>query len=415
MTKPSARAVGPHVLIIVQNLSVPLDRRVWLECQTLVGAGYRVSVICPQGKNDSAFVELDGVRIHRYAPAPSARGIVSYGLEFAYCWLRATFLAWRIHRAEPLDVIQGCNPPDTYWALARLFRRAGVRFVFDHHDLCPELYASKPGRPSPWVSRMLRWLERRTFATADLVLTTNESYRERASARTGRPAEEIVIVRSGPDPERMRRETLEPALRSGRKHLACYLGLMNPQDGVDVVVRAADHVVHSLGRDDIQFALLGDGDCGADLRREAHALGLDDHVTFTGLVGSDDITRWLSTADVGLSPDPFTPFNDVSTMNKTLEYMAYELPVLAFRLTETVVSAGPAGEYVPTSGDADGDARRFAEALVALLDDPERRAAMAKAGRARIESGLGWPTSAAAYLSAYDRLTGRHLSLVTAA
>jgi glycosyltransferase involved in cell wall biosynthesis len=262
---------------------------------------------------------------------------------------------------------------------------------------------------------MLRWLERRTFATADLVFTTNESYRERASVRTRTPADEIVVVRSGPDPAQMLRGAAVPELRAGRTHLACYLGLMNPQDGVDVVLRAADHVVHGLGRDDVQFALLGDGDCGADLRRQARALGLDDHVTFTGMVGSNEIAHWLSTADIGLSPDSFTPFNDVSTMNKTLEYMAYELPVLAFRLTETVVSAGDAGEYVPTSGDPVRDATRFAEALVALLDDPDRRATMGRVGRERIEHGLGWPTSAAAYLSAYDRLTGRHLSLVTAA
>ncbi|MEY2452345.1 MAG: hypothetical protein QOD92_1919 [Acidimicrobiaceae bacterium] len=415
MTKASRRRGGPHVLIIVQNLSVPLDRRVWLECQTLVRAGYRVSVICPRGAGDSSYTELDGVRIHRYAPAPAARGILAYGFEFAYCWLRALVLTWRIHRAEPLAVIQGCNPPDTYWALALLFRRAGVRFVFDHHDLCPELYDSKPGEPSRWVRWLLRWLERRTFATADLVLTTNESYRERASARTDRPADEIVVVRSGPDPAKMRRGTPEPDLRNGRTYLACYLGVMNPQDGVDVVVRAADHLVHGLGRDDVQVALLGDGDCGEELRRQASALGLDDYVTFTGMVGSAEIERWLSTADVGLSPDPYTVFNDVSTMNKTLEYMAYGLPVLAFRLTETAVSAGPAGEYVAVWSDEGDEAHRFGDALIGLLDDPERRATMGAAGRERIEKSLGWPASAAVYLAAYDRLTGRHLSLVSAA
>ena len=416
MTQVPTRRAGPHVLIIVQNLSVPLDRRVWLECQTLVGAGYRVSVICPRGDGDGAYTELDGVRIHRYKPAPAARGVLAYGFEFAYCWLRAAALTWRIHRADPVNVIQGCNPPDTYWALARLFRRAGVQFVFDHHDLCPELYDSKPGQSSQWVGSLLRWLERRTFATADLVLTTNESYRERASTRTGRPADDIVVVRSGPDPEKMRRGAPEPGLRNGRAHLACYLGVMNPQDGVDIVVRAADHVVHGLGRDDIQFALLGDGDCGDELRRQATALGLDDHITFTGMVGSADINRYLSTGDVGLSPDPYTAFNDVSTMNKTLEYMAYGLPVLAFRLAETMVSAGTAGEYVAVSTDGGhDDAKRFGAALVALLDDPERRATMGATGRERIEQSLGWPASAAVYLAAYDRLTGRHLSLVSAA
>jgi glycosyltransferase involved in cell wall biosynthesis len=254
---------------------------------------------------------------------------------------------------------------------------------------------------------MLEGLERATFRTADLVLTTNESYRDLACGRTGANPDDLVIVRSGPDPDRMRRGAVHPELRRGRRHLVAYLGLMNPQDGVEIVVDVADAIVHRMGRDDVQFALLGYGDCLADLQARAHALGLDDHVTFTGRVEIDAITAYLSTADVGLSPDPCTPFNDVSTMNKTLEYMAYGLPVVAFDLRETGVSAGPAAVYVTPTSDRAADARGFADALVALVDDPERRAKMGAVGRERIESGLGWPTSAARYVKAYDRLTGR--------
>jgi glycosyltransferase involved in cell wall biosynthesis len=392
------------VLIIVQNMPVPLDRRVWLECQSLVAHGYDVSVICPKGPGDPSYEERDGVQLHKYAPGPAASGVLAYGTEFAYCWTRAALLARRIHRRKRIDVIQACNPPDTYWALARLFKRSGVRFVFDHHDLCPELYASKPTRHSARVLRTLEWLERKTFETADVVLSTNESYREKSCARTGYPKEGVVIVRSGPDPERMRRGEPRPELRNGRAHLACYLGLMNPQDGVDVVVRVADLVVNEMGRDDIQFGLLGYGDCLDELRRLTTELGLDDHITFTGRAELPQITEWLSTADVGISPDPYTPFNDVSTMNKTVEYLAYELPVVAFELTETVVSAGPAATYVAPSADREDSTRRFAAALVELIDDPERRAKMGAIGRTRIEESLGWHASELAYLAAYDRL-----------
>ena len=397
----------PHVLIIVQNMPLPLDRRVWLECQSLAAAGYRVSAVCPKGPGDSAHEVRDGVTIRKYRPAPAASGPLGYAFEFAYCWIRTALLVARIQRRHPIDAIQACNPPDTYWLLARLLRRRGVRFVFDHHDLCPELYRSKGGRTSPRLLRLLEWLERRTYETADLVLTTNDSYRAVACRRTGTPPDEVTVVRSGPDPAKMRRGAAVPELRNGRQHLVCYLGLMGPQDGVDVVVRTADRVVHHLGRDDVQFALLGYGDCLDDLRALATDLHLDDHVTFTGRVDLAAITDWFSTADVGLSPDPKTPFNDVSTMNKTLEYMAYELPTVAFDLTETTVSAGPAGVYVTATGDSAADIDGFATALVELLDDPVRRAAMGRVGRARIEDGLGWPASGARYVQSYDDLLGR--------
>jgi glycosyltransferase involved in cell wall biosynthesis len=399
----------PHVLIIVQNLSVPLDRRVWMECQALVAAGYRVSVICPKGEEDTSFEELEGVRIHRYPPPPPASGLLTYGWEFAHCWARTAMLAWRIFRHDRFDVIQACNPPDTYFALARLFRPFGVRFVFDHHDLCPELYQSRG--PTPQVRRSvlasLRRLERATYRTADHVVTTNETYLERARRRTGKPATAFTVVRSSPDPATMRPQAPLPDLRRGRRHLCCYLGIMGHQDGVENVVHAARTIVCDMGRKDVHFALLGFGDTLERLRRLAAEFALEDVVTFTGRVGLPEISAYLSTASVGLCPDPKTPFNDASTMNKVLEYMAHALPVVSFDLTETQLAAGPSAKYVPWRGNPEADARAFAEAVVDLLDNPDRAGAMGRLGRDRIESELGWPTQATRYVEVYDRLFDR--------
>jgi len=391
-----------HVLIVVQNLPVPLDRRVWLECQTLTHAGYRVSVICPKGPGDPSEEWLEGVRLLKYDPPPVARGAAGFMLECALAWLRTARLARRLWRSDPFDVIQACNPPDTFFLLARRYRRRGVRFVFDHHDLCPEIFRTRFGRDDGIPLALLLTLERATFAAADVVISTNESYRAVAIHRGRKRPRDTAVVRSGPDPAVMFRRDPEPDLRIGRLHLCCYLGIMGHQDGVDTVIRAASELVHGRGREDVSFALLGFGDTYDELRELTHELDLDDYVTFTGRADLTMIGRYLSTATVGLSPDPPSPFNDASTMNKTLEYMAYELPVVAFDLPETRVSAGPAAVYA--QGD---DPVAFASAIESLLDDPRRRAAMGAEGRRRIEGSLGWPHQADAYRQVYDRLLGR--------
>jgi glycosyltransferase involved in cell wall biosynthesis len=397
----TARSGREHIGIIVQNLPVPLDRRVWNECQALVAAGYRVSVICPKGPGDPAFEELDGVRIHKYAPPPAKDGYAALAYEFAYCWLRTAALARRIHRDEPFDVLQACNPPDTYWALASLFKPLGVRFVFDHHDLCPEIYRSRFDRHDGIVLRVLLALERATFASADHVISTNESYRQVALTRGRRRPDEVTVVRSGPDPTRLYPIEADPSVRGDHDHLCCYLGIMGHQDGVDVVLRAADVIVNEWGRNDVGFVLLGFGDCLDDLRSLSTKLDLDDHVTFTGRVDLDEIRRYLSSSDIGLSPDSRSLFNDASTMNKTMEYMSCGLPVVAFDLHETRVSAGDAALYAP-----DDDPRSFAKAIVSLLDEPETGAEMGARGRRAIETDLGWPTQAVKYVEAYDRMLG---------
>jgi glycosyltransferase involved in cell wall biosynthesis len=396
---------GPHVLIIVQNLPVPLDRRVWLECLALTAAGYEVSVICPKGPGDPGYQELDGVHIYKYAPPKQADGFLGYAWEFAYCWVRTALRTVSVYRRRPFQVMQACNPPDIYWSLALLWRVLGVRFVFDHHDLNPEVYRSRFGEPTGLTGKLqlkaLYWLERRTFRTARHVISTNQSYQRIAWQRGNVPPERTTVVRSGPDTSVMRPGTPVPELRNGRQHLVAYLGIMGPQDGVDGVLRVAEHVVRRHGRTDVQFALLGFGDCLADLQQQSTELGLDDFVEFTGRVGPEQIGKYLSTASAGVSPDPLSPLNDVSTMNKTMEYLAFGLPVVAYRLTETVVSAGSCAVYIEP-----GDEAGFADALVELLDDQDRRSELGATGRLRAERELDWRPQAKAYVSVFDGLFG---------
>jgi len=374
-----------RVLIIVQNLPVPFDRRVWLECQALVSDGYQVAVVCPKGKGDPAYEVVREVELYKYRPYAPGGSKLSFLTEYVYSFVATAWQTLKARRSGRFAVIQACNPPDIFWPIAlalRAFER--TRFVFDHHDLCPELFQSRfPDGPAlPY--RGLRALERRTHRTADHVISTNDSYRDVAITRSGRLAADVTVVRTGPDPEQLRRGEPSADLRRGRRFLAAYIGVMGPQDGVDIAVRAAGIVVHELGRDDIAFTLIGSGDCFRDL------------VTLR-----DELGRVMSTADVGLSPDPKNPLNDVSTMNKTMEYMAFELPVVAFDLRETRVSAGDAAVYVTPN-----DVHEYARAIVALMDDEDRRAQMGKWGRARVERELAWSHQRRAYLGVYRRLAG---------
>ena len=391
-----------RVLIIVQNLPVPFDRRVWLECQALLGDGYQVAVVCPKGDGDPSYQVIETVELYKYRPYAPGGSKIGFITEYAYSFLATAWLTFKARRSGRFAVLQACNPPDIFWPIALALRVLDrTRFIFDHHDLCPELYESRfPDGPRlPY--RMLRALERRTHRTADHVISTNDSYREVAVTRSGKRAADVTIVRTGPDPQRLRRGEPHPELRRGRRFLAAYIGVMGPQDGVDIVVRAADVVVHELGRDDIAFTLIGKGDCFGELVALRDELGLAGHVEFTGRAPDELVGRILSTADVGLSPDPKNPLNDVSTMNKTMEYMAFELPVVAFDLRETRVSAGDAGVYVEPN-----DVHKYAAAIVALMDDEPRRAMLGKLGRARVEQELAWDHQARAYLGVYRRVTG---------
>jgi glycosyltransferase involved in cell wall biosynthesis len=389
-----------RILIIVQNLPVPFDRRVWLECQALTSAGYRVAVVCPKGKGDPAYEVVDSVELYKYQPYAPGGSKVSFIAEYAYSFLATAWGTLKARRSGRFAVLQACNPPDIFWPLAQAFRALeGTRFVFDHHDLCPELFQSRFPRGPKLPYQGLLALERRTHRAANHVIATNDSYREIAMTRGGKRADEVTVVRTGPDLHRLQPGEADPELRRGHRFLVAYIGVMGPQDGVDIVVRAADIVVNKLGRDDIAFTLIGSGDCFDDLVALRDELGLAGHVEFTGRAPDELVARIMSTADAGLSPDPKNPLNDVSTMNKTMEYMAFGLPVIAFDLRETRVSADNAAVYVQPN-----DEHEYAEAIVTLMDDEPRRTLMGKLGRERIEQELAWSYQESAYLGVYERV-----------
>lgn len=397
------RSDGPaQVLIIVENLPVPFDRRVWLECKALIEAGYGVSVVCPKAPGDCAYQVLDGVELNKYRQYPPTQRTLGFVMEYLYSFTMTGTLALKSWRRHRFDVVQTCNPPDIFWPLGLLFKMlGGARFIYDQHDLCPELYESRfPDGPRRFY-RALRLLEWCTYRAADHVIATNDSYRAVAMDRGGKLPDQVTVVRTGPDADRFRRQAPDPSLRRGRRFLVCYVGVMGPQDGVHIVLEAANHIVHKLGRDDIGFTLIGTGDCFDDLTAQRDTLRLGDHVHFTGRAPDETFFSVLSTADVGLSPDPKNPVNDVSTMNKTMDYMAFELPVVAFDLRETRVSAGSAAVYVQPN-----EVPAYAEAIVDLLDDEPRRRSMGSSGRARVEAQLAWRHQRSQYVRTYDRLVG---------
>ena len=398
-TAPSSRHLGVH--IIVQNLPVPFDRRVWLECQSLTAAGYQVSVVCPRGPGDPPEQVVDGVTLYKYRPPRTGSAKASFLAEYLYSLVATTWLtvrAWRRHRFK---VLQACNPPDIFWPLALALRPMGVRFVFDQHDLCPELFESKFGHRSSILYRAVRALEWCTYRAADHVVSTNDSYRSVAMHRGGKRPEDVTVVRTGPNPDRLRPGPPDPALRRGRRYLVAYLGVMGPQDGVDLAVRAVDHVVHRLGRSDISFTFIGSGESFDDLVALRHQVGVDDYLDLPGRLPDDAVAHLLSTADIGLCPDPKNPLNDVSTMNKTMEYMAFGLPVVSFDLRETRVSAARAAVYAEPN-----EVASFAELLVELLDDEPRRREMRDFGRQRVVDNLAWSHQASDYVKVFDKLAG---------
>lgn len=393
-----------HILILVENLSVPFDRRVWQESLALVEAGHRVSVICPMGNSQDQESEamIDGVQILRYPLRPAAGGPASYLREYAWALWHTTRLAVRVRRSGRVDVVQACNPPDLLFLVALLLRPFGARFVFDHHDLVPELFESRFPRGGRALHRATLLTERLTFAVADASIATNESYRDIAIARGKMAPDRVQVVRSAPDLAKFVRRDPDPALRKGKTYLAAYLGVMGPQDGVDLALHALAHLRDRVGRRDLHTVFMGAGDAFADMVALCAELGLDDVVEFTGRVPDEYVQRCLSTADVCLSPDPANPLNDVSTMNKVVEYMAMERPLVSFELREARVSAGEGAVYV-----ADRDVPAFARAIDGLLADPERRRRMGETGRKRVEQDLSWDVSRLALVEFYARLFER--------
>jgi len=390
-----------HILILVENLSVPFDRRVWHECTTLVSAGYEVSVICPQGKRHDRepHAELGGVRIYRYPPPPRARSLAGYVREYPYMLTRTQRLARRIWRERGFDVIHACNPPDLFFTIGRLFRRFGVAFVYDQHDANPEILIAKRGgeERNGLPERAVRWAERSTYRLADIVISPNDSYRALALTRGGKAEEDVFVVRSAPRWEEFSPARYSDFDRLDHRYLVGYLGVMGKQDGVDLLVRAVAMLV-SAGYD-ILLYLAGDGESFAEIEALVGELGLRDHVLMPGFQTHQEFTPALLNADVCVAPDPPSPFNDISTMNKIVEYMALGRPCVAFGLPENRVTGADAAAY------ADGTTwQSLARAIRRLLDDEGECMRMGEQARERFERVLAWEHSAPALERAYERL-----------
>ena len=389
------------VLILVENLPVPFDRRVWQEALALRAAGYTVSVICPRAPGyESGYELLEGIHIHRYRPGPEASTPRGYLLEYGIALLSTFFLAWKVLLTRGFDVVHACNPPDLFFLIGAFFKIFGKKFVFDHHDINPELYEAKFGRRDRFY-RLLVLLEYWTFRTADVSLATNQSYRQIAIERGHMRPSRVFIVRSGPSLERLRIVPPDVSLRRGRRFLVGYVGVMGEQEGVDGLLEALRCIVHDMRRTDVHFGLVGGGTSLAAMKELAERLGVADYVTFTGRVPDELMLRVLNTADVCVNPDRANPMNDKSTMNKIMEYMALGKPIVQFDLVEGRYSAQNASLYARP-----GDTRDFAEKVVTLLDDSEKRRLMGEFGRRRVLEQLEWRRQVPMLLAAYAALWG---------
>jgi len=393
---PKDALKGRRVLIVVENLPLPFDRRVWLEARTLAAAGAVVSVICPSGKGyDTPYEQLEGVHIHRH-PLIEASSTAGYLKEYISALIAETRLAWRIFFGAGFDVIHACNPPDLIFLVALPFKLLGRKFIFDHHDINPELYEAKFNKRGLFW-RLLVMMERLTFLAADVSIATNESYRRIAIQRGKMKPEKVFVVRSGPDVGHLKMTAPNPALKNGRRFLVGYVGVMGEQEGIDLLLEAIAHIVRGLGRQDMQVCLIGGGPSLPALKALCSTMGLDDYVTFTGRAPDDLMFEMLSTADVCVNPDKVNPMNDLSTMNKIMEYMAFEKPIVQFDVVEGRVSAQGASLYA-----AKNDPLDFAAKIVELLDDPERRAEMGRQGRRRLLRDLSWQTQISSLIAAYQ-------------
>jgi glycosyltransferase involved in cell wall biosynthesis len=386
--------------MLVENAPFPSDRRMRHLAETLHGAGYAVSVISQKGEDcDQSFFEIvGGVKVYRYPVLFNAKHSLGYLFEYSWALLCLGALSLVVWIRNGVDIVHCANPPDIMFLLAWPFKLCGKKFVYDQHDLCPELYHSKfkqLGR----VYRTLLFLEKQSYRAADLVISTNESYRAIARERGEIGDERSIIVRNGVDINRFYRKTPCPELKREFAYMAAYLGVMGSQDGVDRIVQAAHHVVHTFGRRDVLFAMIGKGTCWHELQRLSEELRVADVVKFLGYVPDDLLLDYLSTADVCLAPDPPDRMNQLSTMTKIMEYMACQRPILSFDLLETRRSAGDAAFYIEKE-----DTRTFASALLELLDDQPRREIMGQIGLERSIHLVGLDRSQKALLEGYSRL-----------
>jgi glycosyltransferase involved in cell wall biosynthesis len=386
--------------MLVENLPVPFDRRVWQEALALTAAGFEVHIVCPRTKAYPRSREaLDGIHIYRYSPGPEARGFAAYLVEYSVAILSQLRLALGIRLRGRIDVVHICNPPDLLFLVALPLIASGARLIYDHHDACPELMIAKGKGEDSFLTRVTKRLERLTYWLAHVSIETNDSFRDLAISRGGMAPEDVFVVRSAPESQRFVNAQQDKKWLRGRKHLVGYVGIMGFQDGLDYLIDAANLIIRGWRRDDIQFVLVGDGPEMPRLRARVSSLGIGDQVEFTGLVSSDKLLgSILTTADVCVTPDEANPMNDISTMNKVMEYMALGKPIVQFDLHEGRVSAGAASLYAKRN-----DVSSLAECIVQLIDDTEMRERMGKIGKQRLLTMLSWEVQVPKLLAAYQR------------
>jgi glycosyltransferase involved in cell wall biosynthesis len=393
-----------RVLILVQNLPVPFDKRVWQEARALASAGYEVHIACPRTKEYPLRREvLQGIHIYRYYPGTEARRLSAYLIEYAIAIAAQLWIATGIRLRRRIDVVHICNPPDLLFLVALPLVASGARIIYDHHDAAPELMAAKGWAQNSLIVRVVTYLERLTYQFCHVSIETNDSFRAIALGRGGMSPGDVFVVRSAPQEGRFASAHPDELWRRGRKHLVGYVGIMGRQDGLDYLLDAANLIIRGWGRDDIQFILVGDGPELRRLRERASELSIADHVEFTGLIASDEkLGSILATADVCVSPDEANSLNDISTMNKIMEYMSVGKPIVQFDLHEGRISAGGASIYAERN-----HVSSLAEGIVRLVDDAELGARMGEIGRSRLQTWLSWEQQIPQLLAAYERVLGR--------
>jgi glycosyltransferase involved in cell wall biosynthesis len=390
--------VNKKILIIVENIPVPFDTRVWKEATSLQTNGYAVTVLCPRAKGCSAPYEfLEGVHIYRHPTAKEGNSPFGYLFEYGYALFWEFFYTLWIFLRRGFQVIQGCNPPDDIFLVALPFKLFGVKYIFDHHDASPELYLSKYEKKGAFYHIQV-WLEKLTYRFSDVVMATNCSYKDLAVSRGGLAPEDVFVVRNGPDLESFKPVPSNPALKYGRPFLVGYVGTMSIQEGLDILLDVALHIKNS-GRNDIHFTCIGGGPGLPALRQMLEEKNLQDTVNFTGRVSDEDLLEILSTADVCVNPDKPCEMNDISTMIKIMEYMALGKPIVQFDLKEGKFSAQDASLYSDTKNQVPD----FAKNILWLIDHPDARKKMGEFGRNRVENELAWEYSVKNLLAAYDR------------
>ncbi len=392
------RSEPTPVCIIVENLPVPVDRRVWCEARALRDAGYAVSVICPKGKTSctASYELLDGIHIYRHR-VWEASGAIGYLLEYAVALVLEFYLVLKVFGRSRFRILQGCNPPDTIFLIGLVLKPFGVRYIFDHHDLSPEVFEAKFGGARGLFYHLARLAEKCSFRVADVSIATNESFKEIAIERGGKRPEKVFVVRNCPDLTAFGRGPVLPEIKHGKPLLVAYVGFMGQQDGLDLLLESIEHIVKHQKRQDTHFLFIGKGSMLPVLQETAVKKNLDAFVTFTGQIPHDEVVNYLSNADVGVAPDPKTPMNDNSTMIKIFEYMALGLPVVLFDLKEGRRSAGSAALYAKPNDPID-----FANQVSRLLDSAELRNELGVCGRKRIEERMNWDAEKITLLEAYS-------------